>query len=64
MLYHSLHVPEGGCLSRGVVSPQRSHVLAGWGRAGDIGGVAVDLAAAVIGAAGFAYSWDGGVRLR
>src|SRR5687768_1684157 len=44
MLYQSLHVPEGGePFPREVVSrPEISRYVEGWGRAGDMGFVAVD----------------------
>lgn len=44
MLYHSLHVPEGGTLfPRDVVEqPEIAKYVKGWGRDGDMGFVAVD----------------------
>lgn len=45
MLYHSLHVPEGGVdFPRDVVTlPEIAKYVKEWGRVGDIGFVAVDL---------------------
>lgn len=44
MLYQSLHVPEGGvAFAREIVNrPEIAKYVRGWGRAGDIGFVAVD----------------------
>ena len=53
MLYQAVHVPEGAePPSREIVySPELAHYVAGWGRDGDIGYLAVDAAGLLVGAA-------------
>jgi ribosomal protein S18 acetylase RimI-like enzyme len=53
MLYQAIHVPEGAePLAQEIVhSPGLAHYVAGWGRAGDMGYLAVDADGMLVGAA-------------